>query len=91
MNSDLVFFINGIKEKTGIDVYCYDEKGKHIYGDKKEDILVPKELDVFSDKDNNRTIFWVKIKSKKYICANFEKNVKYLLFFACIFFIYMLL
>lgn len=85
MDADIKVFINGIREKTGIDFSVYGVNGEFIAGNKSLGENVPTDFDgVFSDKENNRTLFTVRYKNKCFIgCINgvgiTEKNYAFLI------------
>ncbi len=68
MDADIRIFINGIREKTGIDFAVYGADGTLIAGEEysKEPIPVSFE-DIVSDENNQRTLFNIKYKSKGFI------------------------
>lgn len=59
MELDFKFFIKFIKEKTGIDLVIYTEKGDYVAGDADPAVRV--------DAIKNRTLFPIKHKSKTFI------------------------
>lgn len=69
MNTNFNFFVNGIKEKTGIDVSVFNEKGVLVCGDVK--IELPQNIPdgVVSDRERDITIFSVNSKFNKYYCV----------------------
>ena len=85
MDADIRFFINGIREKTGIDFSVYDAGGDFIAGCNKAALKVPTDFEgIFSDEQNNRTLFLIKYKSKCFIgsidgAGETEKNYAYLI------------
>ena len=84
MDADVRIFINGIMEKTGINFSVYDSTGEYIAGDDAEK-NVPTDFEgVFCDVQNNRTLFYIKYKSKCFIgkitgATTVESNYAYLI------------
>lgn len=85
MDADIKIFINGIREKTGIDFAVYGADGTLIVGDQSLGQTVPADFeDILTDTDNDRTLFNIKYKSKGFIGAlkgvgETEKNYAYLI------------
>ncbi len=85
MDADIRVFINGIREKTGIDFSVYDAGGEFIAGCDNAKSTVPTDFEgVVTDKANNRTLFLIKYKSKCFIgsiqgVGATEKNYAYLI------------
>ena len=85
MDADIRIFINGIREKTGIDFAVYDSSGMLIVGDAKSWETVTTDFEgVYTDKVNNRTLFFIRYKSKEFIgCIDgadeVERNYAYLI------------
>lgn len=85
MDSDIKSFVNGIKEKTGIDVAIFSLSGKLVGGTIIESEPVPVGIDrPVVDKQRNRILFTVNIRRKKYIGRIFgtgvaERNYAYLI------------
>ena len=68
MDADIRIFINGIREKTGIDFSVYTANGEFIAGNGKIGDTVPTGFEgIISDQKNNRTLFLIKYKSKCFI------------------------
>ncbi len=68
MEMDVKFFINSIREKTGIECSVYTETGEFIAGNNVGQISAMPELDgVITDENNNCTLFPILYKSKKLI------------------------
>ena len=68
MDADIRIFINGIREKTGIDFSVYDSGGAFVAGEKTCNASVPTDFEgVKKDEKNNRTLFLIKYKSKCFI------------------------
>lgn len=85
MDADIRIFINGIKEKTGIDFSVYDSDGVFIAGNQEFWGNMPADIDdVYTDQINDKTIFNIRYKSRNFIgCINgsseVEKNYAYLI------------
>lgn len=85
MDADIRIFINGIREKTGIDFSVYSSNGEFIAGNKGVDETVPTDFEgIISDVNLNRTLFLIKYKSKCFIgrlngASTAEKNYAYLI------------
>ena len=85
MDADIRIFINGIREKTGIDFSVYSSNGEFIAGNKGVDETVPTGFEgIISDANLNRTLFLIKYKSKCFIgrlngASTAEKNYAYLI------------
>lgn len=85
MEADIKIFINGIREKTGIDFSVYASSGEFIVGDGKASATVPTDFEgIVSDNANNRTLFYIKYKSKCFIgsingVGETQKNYAYLI------------
>ncbi len=85
MDADIRIFINGIREKTGIDFSVYTASGEFIAGNGKVGDTVPADFEsVITDEKNNRTLFLIKYKSKCFIgsingVGAAEKNYAYLI------------
>ena len=68
MDADIKIFINGIREKTGIDFSVYAQSGEFIAGSASSASTVPCGFEgIVSDEKNNRTLFSIKYKSKGFI------------------------
>ncbi|MBQ8426909.1 MAG: hypothetical protein IJX16_04020, partial [Clostridia bacterium] len=80
METDIRAFINGIKNKTGIDLAVYDSDGNFIAGQSN----FPKDVnndfeDLYQDEENQLTLFSIKYKNKSFIgclsgCSETERN-----------------
>jgi len=85
MDADIRIFINGIREKTGIDFSVYDAGGDFIAGCKNAKANVPTGFEgIVSDTENDRTLFLIKYKSKCFIgsidgAGLAERNYAYLI------------
>jgi carbohydrate diacid regulator len=85
MDADIRIFINGIREKTGINFSVYSATGDFIAGNGKVGDTVPTDVeDVVLDSENNRTLFLIKYKSKCFIgkiegASMEQKNYAYLI------------
>ena len=85
MDMDIKFFINSIREKTGIECSVYTKNGEFIAGEEIGTINIPADFDgVYADQTNNCTIFSVVYKGKTLIaridgCSKAEKNYAQLL------------
>ena len=85
MDADIKVFINGIREKTGIEMSVYGVNGLFIAGKGKEGDSVATDFDgITADTENNRTLFTVKYKNKCFICSingctQQEKNYAFLI------------
>lgn len=85
MDADIKIFINGIREKTGIDFSVFSKDGEFIAGNgsPQETVLVDVD-EIVSDAKNGRTLFPIKYKSKCFIgkingSGKAEKNYAYLI------------
>jgi carbohydrate diacid regulator len=68
MDADIRIFINGIRERTGIELSVFGADGNFIAGNGDEKQVVPTEIeDILVDQKNNRTLFLIKYKSKCFI------------------------
>ena len=68
MDADIRIFINGIREKTGIDFAVYDSEGTLIAGEKYATNPIPVNFEgIVSDEKNQITLFNIKYKSKGFI------------------------
>ena len=85
MDADIRLFINGIREKTGIEFSVYDAGGEFIAGKGKQGDTVPVGFEgVYADKNLNKTLFLIKYKSKCFIggidgIGQTENNYAYLI------------
>lgn len=85
MEQDVKFFINSIREKTGIECSVYTIGGEFIAGENDGKINIPLDFDgVYVDENNNYTLFTMFYKGKKLIAkiigsSNAEKNYAHLL------------
>ncbi len=85
MDADIKFFINGIREKTGIEFSVYGVDGTFVSGTANTEKSVPTDIDgVVLDTVNNRTLFPIKYKNKFFIgriekAGVAEKNYAYLI------------
>lgn len=85
MDADIRIFINGIREKTGIDFSVYTAKGEFIAGKGQIGDTVPIDVDsIVADTANQRTLFLIKYKSKCFIgkidgVGETQKNYAYLI------------
>lgn len=85
MDADIKIFINGIREKTGIDFSVYGEDGALIVGGADSLDSAPNDFEgVYVDYVNNRTLFQIKYKSKCFIgcvdgISEVERNYAYLI------------
>ena len=85
MDADIKIFINGIREKTGIDFSVYAEDGALIVGGPDSLDSAPDDFEgVYVDYINNRTLFQIKYKSKGFIgcvdgISDVERNYAYLI------------
>ena len=85
MDADIRIFINGIKEKTGIEFSVYGADGNFIAGCADENDVVPTKVeDIIVDENKNCTFFSIKYKSKSFIgkingCDQTCKNYAYLI------------
>ncbi len=85
MEMDIRFFINSIREKTGIECSVYTSSGDFIAGENVDKISIPLDFDgpIINEK-NNYTLFSIFYKGKKLIVridgsSNAEKNYAHLL------------
>lgn len=68
MDADIRIFINGIREKTGIELSVFGADGNFIAGNGKDGDSVPANVDgVYVDFKNKKTLFSIKYKSKCFI------------------------
>ncbi len=68
MEADIKIFINGIREKTGIELSVYGKDGNFIAGNGGEKNIVPTNIDgIYLDEKNNQTLFSIKYKSKYFV------------------------
>jgi len=85
MDMDIKFFINSIREKTGIECSVYTEMGEFVAGNNIEEINIPTVFEsVAVDEKNNCTLFPVLYKNKKLVgrldgIDKAEKNYAHLL------------
>ncbi len=85
MDADIRIFINGIREKTGIDFSVYNSDGDFIAGKGKIGDTVPVNFEgIYCDKGLNKTLFLIKYKSKSLIgsidgIGVHEKNYAFLI------------
>ncbi len=85
MDIDINLFINGIREKTGIDFSVYGEDGALIVSGVNAPKSVPTDFEsVFLDTANGRTLFHIKYKNKNFIgcldgATDVEKNYAHLI------------
>lgn len=85
MDADIRVFINGITEKTGIEFSVYDANGNFVAGAGKSGDVVPTDFDgVKYDQTLNKTLFYIKYKSKCFIgsidgVGAAERNYAYLI------------
>ena len=85
MDMDIKFFINSIREKTGIECSVYTESGEFIAGNNIEKISLPASFDeIYVDESNKCTLFSIFYKGKKLIARidgndTAEKNYAHLL------------
>ena len=85
MDADIRIFINGISEKTGIDFSVYNADGDFIAGKGKIGDTVPVGFEgIYADKKLNKTLFYIKYKSKCFIgsiegVSDTEKNYAFLI------------
>ncbi len=85
MDMDIKFFINSIREKTGIECSVYTSSGEFIAGNNVDKIEIPLDFDgVMSIDAKNHTLFSMYYKGKKLIgriegCSIAEKNYAQLL------------
>jgi carbohydrate diacid regulator len=68
MDADIRIFINGIREKTGIELSVFGSDGNFIAGNGKEGDTVPTNIDdIYIDRKMSKTLFSIKYKSKCFI------------------------
>ena len=85
MDADIRVFINGITEKTGIEFSVFDANGNFVAGAGQSGEIVPTDFDgVKIDEAQNKTLFYIKYKSKCFIgriegVGESEKNYAYLI------------
>ena len=85
MDADIRIFINGISEKTGIEFAVYDAGGDFVAGKGQIGDTVPTEFDgIYADEKLNKTLFYIKYKSKCFIgsidgVGTAEKNYAFLI------------
>ena len=85
MDADIRIFINGITEKTGIEFSVFDASGNFVAGAGKAGDVVPTDFDqIKQDQALNKTLFYIKYKSKCFIgsidgVGAAEKNYAYLI------------
>lgn len=85
METELKIFINGIRKKTGLNLSVYGTDGQLLVGDNCVERIANTEIDgVFSDVENDRTLFSIKYKNKNLIGSieganGAEKNYAYLI------------
>ena len=85
MEADIKVFINGIREKTGIEFSVYDSQGEFIAGNGTVGDTAPTGFEgVWQDQEKNKTFFSIKYKSKSFIgsidgITQAEKNYAYLI------------
>lgn len=85
MDADIRIFINGIREKTGIEFSVFSSSGDFIAGKGKVGDVVPTNVeDIVCDSVLNRTLFSIKYKNKCFIgkidgAGQAEKNYAYLI------------
>ncbi len=85
MEMDVKFFINSIREKTGIDCSIYTSNGEFVAGNNVYKVSVPSQLNGVSiDEQNNCTLFPFFYKNKGFVGriegkTNAEKNYALLL------------
>lgn len=67
MEQDIKSFINGIKEKTGLEIALFNSEGVGLTGNVGESETVNKNIDkIVADTVNGRTLFPINYKNKKY-------------------------
>lgn len=80
MELDIRAFINGIKNKTGIDFGVYDSEGNFIEGKSEFPKTVDADFeDLYQDEERNVTLFSINYKNKSFIgcingCSETERN-----------------
>ena len=85
MDMDIKFFINSIREKTGIECSVYTEGGEFIAGNNIEKINIPADFnEILVDENNKYVLFSIFYKGKKLIAridgyGVAEKNYAHLL------------
>ncbi len=85
MDMDIKFFINSIREKTGIECSVYSFNGEFIAGENIDKINIPLNFDgVFADEKNKYTLFSILYKGKTLVgkidgSTKAEKNYAHLL------------
>ncbi|MBE5733963.1 MAG: hypothetical protein E7347_02800 [Clostridiales bacterium] len=85
MDADIRVFINGITEKTGIEFSVFDANGNFVAGAGQPGEIVPTDFDgVKMDESQNKTLFYIKYKSKCFIgriegIGESAKNYAYLI------------
>ncbi|MBQ0099244.1 MAG: helix-turn-helix domain-containing protein [Firmicutes bacterium] len=66
IQAEFKIFCDDILKKTGIHLSIFSDKGVPFFDDQKEIDFKNISKDIFFDEKNNRTIFTIKIYSKKY-------------------------
>lgn len=85
MKNDFKLFIDGIKEKTGLDLAVFSMSGELVGGTSLGNEAVPESVKgIVCDKENSRTLFVIKNKQKKFIgriqgASETEKNYAFLI------------
>lgn len=85
MDADIRIFINGIREKTGIEFAVFNSDGDFVAGKGEVGDTVPVNFEgICCDKKLNKTLFYIKYKSKCFIgcidgIGEHQKNYAYLI------------
>lgn len=85
MDADIKIFINGIREKTGIEFSLYATNGEFIAGSEPSNVPISTDFEgIMLDEKNSRTLFTIKYKSKGFIgliegAGEVQKNYAYLI------------
>ena len=85
MEADIKLFINGIKDKTGINFSVYGADGNIFYGEDGSPLTVPTNIEgITSYEKAGYTLFPIKYKNKSFIgrvdgVTEVEKNYAYLI------------
>ena len=68
METDIKVFIDGFKNKTGIDLAVYSVDGKMIEGQAHFPLQVLTDFDdLYQDEENDITLFFINYKTQKFI------------------------
>lgn len=68
MKNDFKLFIDGVREKTGLDLAVFSDSGELVGGNASEKETVPDTVKgIVRDEENSRTLFVIRHKQKKFI------------------------